>query len=105
MQKQKNSPTTNNTYKILAVALLIVLLMTTGVFGAIVELVFGLIFGILGLIFGVIVGVLGLGTGLIGGVIGIVAALLPILIPLAIVAIIIQAVSNRSTRKRKNDFV
>lgn len=101
MQKQKNSPTTNNTYKILAVALLIVLLMTTGVFGAIIELVFGLIFGILGLIFGV----LGLGTGLIGGVIGIVAALLPILIPLAIVAIIIQAVSNRSTRKRKNDFV
>lgn len=103
MQKRKNSQTTNPTYKILAVALFIVLLMTTGVFGAIIELVFGLVFGTLGLIIGLAAGVFGLTMGLLGGVIGIVAALLPLLIPLAIVAIILQAVSNRQRRKRKND--
>jgi hypothetical protein len=106
MQKQKNSESNNSLMKILVVSLVFVLLMSSGLLGAILELVFGLIFGAVGLVFGAI----GLVLGLTFGLLGIVMGLLPLLIPVAIVAIVLQAISNRQTgdapkRKRKNDFI
>lgn len=119
MEKRKNSNQPNNNQAILIGLIVLAILASTGILGAVFELVFGVIFGIFGLVIGLIGGIIGLVVGLIGsvigivfgvigGIIGIIAAVLgsaTVLLPIIAIVLIAKAISDSNTpeqKKKKN---
>ena len=115
MEKRKNDMNNlveDNRQWILLGAVALVLLASTGLIGALVELVLGLIFGIFGLIVGIIGAIIGIVFGTIGAIIGVTGAAFGIFfgtmmiwLPVLLVVAVVRASSKRTDSKQKRTMV
>lgn len=108
MQKHKNSDTQNNNQLLLIGLGALIVLGATGILGAVIKLVIGLVVGVIGMVIGLVGAVIGIVFGLIGAVVGIAGAIVGVVVgtaifwvPFLIIAFALKMMSENNTPQKK----
>ena len=101
MQKHKNSDTQNNNQLLLIGLGALIVLGATGILGAVIKLVIGLVVGVIGMVIGLVGAVIGAVVGIAGAIVGVVVGTAILWVPFLIIAFALKAMSGNDTPQKK----